>query len=333
MTARLRLRQLARLAGHLRLAGGVMVVIALVGLAAACGGSSSNSTSASSSAATSTTSRAWSIIALGDSVPSGYNCKCTPYPQLSANGLTYNERSDCDGNDDAVAGYTTADVLKQLNSDSPIFPPPRINVGANDVPYKNSCGTSVACYAPLVAPMQKNLEAIVSRVHGLTSGHKVLVVLLDYWSIWLGCTYARNKGNAYIRAAREMTDQVDAAIKTTATQSGSAYVDERAAFEDLTYRRRLEGGEKPEDCGCRGTRVSRRDELTAKEAIPIAFRSIAESREVNRHSTEILHNTAQGGLTLESGCLPALGTCICSRTRPPPRALRTWPPSTSTVAS
>ena len=143
---------------------------------------------------------------------------------------------------DAVAGSTTSDVLKQLNSDSSVIDHIRkvdaveINVGANDVPYNaNRCGTSVDCYAPLISQVQKNLVAIVSRVHELTSGHKVLVVLLDYWSIWLGGTYAREHGHAYVRAVRKMTAQVDAAVKTTATESGSAYVSERRAFKGPSF--------------------------------------------------------------------------------------------------
>ena len=97
------------------------------------------------------------------------------------------------------------------------------------------CGTSVECYAPLVSHVQKNLAAIVSRIDELTSGRKVLVVLLDYWSIWLGGTYARDRGHAYVSAARMMTAQVDTAIKTTATQSGSAYVSEREAFRGPSF--------------------------------------------------------------------------------------------------
>ena len=141
----------------------------------------------------------------------------------------------------AVAGFTTASVLNQLQSDSTVVDQVRkadaveINIGANDVPYKNSCGTKVDCYAPLVPPMQKNLAAIVSSVHDLTSGHKVLVVLLDYWSIWLGGTYARSKGHEYVSAARQMTAHVDAAIKTTASQSGTAYVSERRAFKGPSF--------------------------------------------------------------------------------------------------
>ena len=246
MSATLRPRRLAEFAGPLRRVGGLIVVMALVGLTAACGSPPSNSTSASStspsSTGTSTSSRTWSIVALGDSVPSGYNCNCTPYPQLSANGLTASTGQTVGATNDAVAGYTTANVLQQLNSNRTVIDQVRkadaveINVGANDVPYNaKSCGTSVDCYAPLVPSMQKNLAAIVSRVRDLTSGHKVLVVLLDYWSIWLGGKYAAEKGDAYVNAAREMTDQVNAAIKSTAAESGSAYVDLRQAFKGPNY--------------------------------------------------------------------------------------------------
>jgi acyl-CoA thioesterase-1 len=239
MTAVFRLRREVRLAGRFRCMGGLIAVLALAGLLAGCAGSSSSS---SSSAGTSTTSHSWSIVALGDSVPSGYRCNCTPYPQLSATGLTSTTGQTVTATNDAVAGYTTTNVLKQLNSDSSVIDQVQkadaveINVGANDVPYNaNSCGTTVDCYAPLVPPAQKNLAAIISRVHDLTAGHKVLVVLLDYWSIWLGGTYARDKGQAYVSAARQMTAQVDAAIKSTASQTGAAYVSERRAFEGPSF--------------------------------------------------------------------------------------------------
>ena len=243
MTARLGLLRLARMSCRLGFwGGGFMVVVALVGLTTSCGGSSSSSASSSTTTGTTTTSRTWSIVAMGDSVPSGYNCNCTPYPQLSASGLAAKTDQTVKATNDAVAGYTTTNVLQQLDSDNTVIDQVKkadvveINVGANDVPYnKNSCGASVDCYAPLVPPMQKNLAAIVSRVHDLTSGHKVLVVLLDYWSIWLGGTYARDKGNAYVSAARQMTAQVDDAIKTTASQSGSAYVSERSAFKGPSF--------------------------------------------------------------------------------------------------
>jgi lysophospholipase L1-like esterase len=132
-------------------------------------------------------------------------------------------------------------VLNQLQSDTGVVEhvghadAVEIEVGANDVAYSSSCGTSVDCYAPKVPTIEKNLDAIVSRVHTLTSGHKVLVVLLDYWSVWLGGQYAAAHGDAYVAAAEEMTDRVDALIKSTAAKTDSAYVDLRAAFKGPSY--------------------------------------------------------------------------------------------------
>jgi lysophospholipase L1-like esterase len=143
---------------------------------------------------------------------------------------------------DSVAGYTTTDVLHQLTSDSNVIGHVRgadaveIEVGANDVAYNTgSCGTAVDCYAPRLPTIEKNLAAIVSRVHDLSSGHKVLVVMLDYWSVWLGGQYAAEQGEAYVDAAAMVTDQVNAVIKSTAGKSGSAYVDLRAAFKGPDY--------------------------------------------------------------------------------------------------
>jgi lysophospholipase L1-like esterase len=142
---------------------------------------------------------------------------------------------------DSVAGYTTSNVLNQLTSDNTVIGHVRaadaveIEVGANDVAYTSSCGTAVDCYAPRVPTIEKNLAAIVTRVHELTADHKVLIVLLDYWSVWLGGQYAAEKGDAYVAAAEEMTDRVNTVIKSTAANSGSAYVDLRAAFKGPDY--------------------------------------------------------------------------------------------------
>jgi lysophospholipase L1-like esterase len=63
----------------------------------------------------------------------------------------------------------------------------------------------------------------------------MLVVLLDYWSVWLGGQYAAAKGDAYVAAAAEVTDEVDRIVKSTAARTGSSYVDLRAAFKGPDY--------------------------------------------------------------------------------------------------
>ena len=180
-------------------------------------------------------------MALGDSVPYGTNCDCRPYPPLTADGLSKSGGQTVTATNDAVPGYTTSDVLHQLSSDTGVIDHVRgadvveIEVGANDVAYSSSCGTAVDCYTPKLPTVEKNLATIVSRVRELTSGHKALVVLLDYWSVWLGGTYAAAHGDAYVAAAKTMTEKVDAVIRTTATTTKSAYVDLRAAFKGPDY--------------------------------------------------------------------------------------------------
>ncbi len=186
------------------------------------------------------TSHRFSIVALGDSVPRGTNCDCRPYPPLTADHLTRG-RDTATATNDAVGGATSADVLDQLTGNDAVIghvqhaDAVEIEVGANDVGYSKSCGTSVECYAPKLPSLEQNLHAILARVHELTAGHKALVVLLDYWSVWLGGQYAAARGPAYVEAAEAMTARVNAIIKSTAAAGGSSYVDLRAAFKGPDY--------------------------------------------------------------------------------------------------
>jgi lysophospholipase L1-like esterase len=144
---------------------------------------------------------------------------------------------------EAVGGFTTFDVLHQLNSTSAAVGPVKaaslveVEVGANDLAYSSTCGAEAACYLPKLTDLRANLHDIVDRVHGLAAGHAVNVVLLDYWSVWLGGQYAHQQGQAYVDAAATVTDEVNTVIREVAAQTGSAYVDLRAAFKgpDYTY--------------------------------------------------------------------------------------------------
>jgi len=215
----------------------VAVVLAAGCLAAGCAWTRAGSTGLTAAS----TAKAFSIVALGDSVPRGTNCGCTPYPPLTATGLSKTTGDKVTATNDSVAGYTTKNVLNQLDNNQDVIDHVKkadvveIEIGANDVAHNSTCGTSVDCYAPKVPTMRENLVSIVRRTQSLASGHRHLVVLLDYWSVWLGGKYAANKGQAYVAAAEEMTDRVDSAIHSTALKTGSAYVDLRAAFKGPSY--------------------------------------------------------------------------------------------------
>ncbi|SDJ08638.1 Lysophospholipase L1 [Frankineae bacterium MT45] len=220
--------------------GAVAILVALTGMLAGCSSNSSNPSKVSNSSQASQPG-SWSVVALGDSVPAGANCHCTPYPELTASGLTKTTGQTVTATNDAAGGYTTSDVLHQLQSDNTVIGHVRtahvieVEIGANDVAHSRSCGTTVECYAPALPALQTNLDAIVARLRELTSGHKALVVLLDYWSVWLGGKYAADEGEAYVATATQVTDDVDTIIKTTAGKVGAAYVDLRAAFKGPNY--------------------------------------------------------------------------------------------------
>jgi lysophospholipase L1-like esterase len=217
----------------------VKAVVGLIMLACLATACSSRTTSASTSASGTTTP--WSLVALGDSVPRGTNCHCTPYPPLTAHDLAASSGRKVTALNDSVSGATTTSVLRQLESSQSVIANVRaahtveIEIGANDVAYNKTCGTKVSCYQPKVPTIRKNLAAIVARAHSLATDPKLLVVLLDYWSVWLGGKYAAARGPAYVAAAEQMTDEVNTVIKSTAATTSSAYVDLRAAFKGPSY--------------------------------------------------------------------------------------------------
>jgi lysophospholipase L1-like esterase len=191
-------------------------------------------------AACASTTRAQSIVALGDSVPYGTNCSCTPYPTLTATDLSAMSHRTFKTTNDSKGGYTTNNVLDQLDSNASVMDHVKaadvveIEIGANDVGFNSTCGTKLSCYEPKIPAIKSNLGAIVKQTKELAGPH-VLVVLLDYWSVWLGGKYAEAKGQAYVNTAEQLTDDVDSVIKSTASNTGAAYVDLRAAFKGPDY--------------------------------------------------------------------------------------------------
>jgi lysophospholipase L1-like esterase len=90
------------------------------------------------------------------------------------------------------------------------------------------------CLLPAaVRSTQQNLDEIVQS-SGPDGGTSSPAGSADYW-VRLGGQYAEDKGPAYVDAAEEVTDQVNNVIKTTASNTGAAYVDLRAAFKGPNY--------------------------------------------------------------------------------------------------
>lgn len=180
------------------------------------------------------------VTALGDSVPRGTACNCTPFPELSAAHLGTLQSTSVSTSNESVAGLQTAGVVKQLTSNKGIRDAVRkatiieVEIGANDVPYTSKCDTNYACYEPKFDGIQANLATIVKQIEALNAVHAHLV-LLDYWSAWLGGKYAAERGQAYVDTAAKVTDTLNTIIREQAAKSDAIYVDLRAAFKGPNY--------------------------------------------------------------------------------------------------
>jgi lysophospholipase L1-like esterase len=202
----------------------LLLVIALVGCA-------SHSSSSPPSPATH-----HALTALGDSVPYGTACNCNPYPQLTGDDIEHVAAHTVDVTNDAVPGARSSDVVAELQHNSTLRAHVEqsgvvlVEVGANDVAHSEKCGNTVSCYEPAIAQVEANLESIVHDIHQLRTGKQVGVVLLDYWSVWLGGQYAEAQGSEYVAAVDSVTALVNDAIRSVAHDTGSIYVDLRTAF-------------------------------------------------------------------------------------------------------
>jgi lysophospholipase L1-like esterase len=215
---------------------GALLVAAAALLTSCAGTATTHTTTATTAPAAGSALATGALTALGDSVPAGSACGCSPYPQLTATDLTQELGLPVETWNDAVSGYTSADVLHQIEGDERVIDDLRrsglvlIEVGANDVEYSNNCGTTLTCYTAELPRIENNLREIDARVHQLSDGHAVEIVFLDYWSVWLGGHYAEAKGPAYVATAEALTADVDDLIRTEALASGSRYVDLLTAF-------------------------------------------------------------------------------------------------------
>jgi len=217
-----------------RRTGPLLLVVTV--LLSACGGATTSHAAAPTTHQLRAALDAGALTALGDSVPAGTACGCDPYPQLTAADLERAVGHTVKTWNDAVAGYTSTDVLQQLESDSRVMDDVRnsgivlIEVGANDIGYSTACSTTLTCYTPELPQVEANLRKIDARVHELSQGHPVEIVFLDYWSVWLGGHYAEERGPEYVATAEALTDAVDDLIRTEAHASNSSYVDLLTAF-------------------------------------------------------------------------------------------------------
>jgi acyl-CoA thioesterase-1 len=184
--------------------------------------------------------RPLSVVSFGDSVPSGGNCGCSPFPFTYAGLVGSKTGAHVSTTNFARGGFTSADVRKQIETPAAKAAIPKattvlIMVGANDFPgayglVRHGANPDVA-YRPVAATVRANVEATVRRVRALHPG-PVNVAVLGYWNVFRdGKVGYSTLGAAGMASANKATAHANQALLQAAKSTGSQYVFVYGAFK------------------------------------------------------------------------------------------------------
>lgn len=182
------------------------------------------------------------VVALGDSVPSGSACHCTPFPDLVASRLaTLTGRRVVDTNL-AVGGLDSSELLDQLDTAATRSALRGANVvlieiGANDfdegLADDPPCARpdDDACEGATLRTVTAHLATIVDRVRVLQQPSDAQIVLMGYWNVFRDGQVGQARGPAYVAWSAQITDLVNAAIATIANEKHVRYADAYTPFK------------------------------------------------------------------------------------------------------
>ncbi|BEL04083.1 hypothetical protein Q0Z83_022740 [Actinoplanes sichuanensis] len=170
------------------------------------------------------------VVTLGDSVPAGTACACTPFPDLYANLLSPRAASI----NLAQPGFETTDVQQQVGADD-IRADIRsasvvvVMAGANDMASAFDDHDDYPATARVVESTVTSIVDTVRREHG----SPVDVLVLGYWNVVEdGEVGLSTYGPDGLAEAKQATRYCNDALRRAAEHSGATYLDTSVAFAD-----------------------------------------------------------------------------------------------------
>lgn len=197
---------------------------------------SSTSPSASPSASLPPSLR-WKVVALGDSVTSGFQCNCTPFPQLYAQEVTHSWGVPTTAQNLGVNGLNSQQLLADLQNGSSQEARAvaganidLVTIGANDfMPQQDDVTKGVCtgdCVSDQLVQMQQNVTQLIQRIHVLRAGRPTAILVTGYWNVFQDGAVARANYPAAGRAASlQLTARANQGIKQATEQARATYVD------------------------------------------------------------------------------------------------------------
>ncbi|MCE1178204.1 MAG: SGNH/GDSL hydrolase family protein [Micrococcales bacterium] len=179
-------------------------------------------------------------VVLGDSVPSGFGCACTPFADEAITQRAAQLHRPVALDNLAGDGYTTDDVLAQL-ADIDVQDALRqadavvLTIGANDLDEglvgNQECvvGDDKRCAADEVTQLRGNTGRILASITRLVP-RGAHVVVTDYWSVFKDGAAADAESPGYASGAAAATRAVSDALRAEATRAGVDFVAVGPAF-------------------------------------------------------------------------------------------------------
>lgn len=187
-----------------------------------------------------------SMLAFGDSVPSGARCGCTPFPVLYARQVSSHVRRPVAMRNDAVSGATSGSVLRQVQ-ESAVRSQLRgagtvlVMTGANDfvAPFRRVLRhreRATRAFRPVAARVRANLTATIREMQEIRPG--VRVVVAGYWNVVKdGDVGRRDYGRWGLRKAEQATAWANRAIRDAAAERHVTFVSTYVPFKGVHGRR------------------------------------------------------------------------------------------------
>jgi len=185
------------------------------------------------------------VVALGDSVPSGAACSCTPFPTIFGSLLGQRTGGPVSVSNHAVNGLDTAGLLAQFHQTQVIDAVRRsdvllVTIGANDFEdhhdqvVEGECTTESAadCVSEELDSMRAHLAQVLTDIRALRRGKPTSVLVTGYWNVFEDGDVARQASEvAGLRASIQLTRRVNEAISSVSTTNGAHYVDIFGPFQ------------------------------------------------------------------------------------------------------
>ena len=178
------------------------------------------------------------VVALGDSVPAGAACDCTPFPELYGRQLSRRTGASVTVTNEAVNGLDTEGLLTQLQQPQVSEEVSRadvvlLTIGANDFGSRHdevvegacTVGSRVACVDQELRDMRSQLSTILKDIASLRAGRPTSVLVTGYWNVFEDKQVAAQAyGPEGLKASIQLTHQVNQEIRAVSAKAGARYV-------------------------------------------------------------------------------------------------------------